>query len=70
MSMRMRDLIKAVRSCKTAAEERAVIAKECANIRTSIAADDSENRQRNVVRASLVALPRFSGFLCTADIIG
>jgi AP-1 complex subunit gamma-1 len=55
MSMRMRDLIKAVRSCKTAAEERAVIAKECANIRTSIAADDNENRQRNVVSGCLTS---------------
>jgi AP-1 complex subunit gamma-1 len=44
MSIRLRDLIKVVRSCKTAAEERAVIAKECAAIRTAFKDEDSENR--------------------------
>jgi hypothetical protein len=36
MSIKLRDLIRAVRACKTAAEERAVISKECALIRTAI----------------------------------
>jgi hypothetical protein len=44
MSVRLRELIKVVRSCKTAAEERAVIAKECAAIRTAFKEEDSENR--------------------------
>lgn len=35
MSMKLRELIRAVRACKTAAEERATIAKECALIRTA-----------------------------------
>jgi len=35
MSLKLRDLIRNVRACKTAAEERAVIAKECAEIRTA-----------------------------------
>ena len=36
MSISLRDLIRMVRACKTAAEERAVISKECALIRTAI----------------------------------
>ncbi len=35
MSLKLRDLIRNVRLCKTAAEERAVIAKESAEIRTA-----------------------------------
>jgi len=35
MSIKLRELIRSVRACKTAADERAVIAKECALIRTS-----------------------------------
>lgn len=50
MSIRLRDLIKIVRSCKTAAEERAVIAKECAAIRTAFKDEDSDNRHRNVAK--------------------
>lgn len=36
-NMRLRELIKAVRACKTSAEERAVISRESAKIRTSFA---------------------------------
>ena len=35
MSIKLRDLIRAVRACKTAAEERAVISKESALIRNA-----------------------------------
>ena len=35
MSQKLRELIRSVRACKTAAEERAVISKECALIRTA-----------------------------------
>jgi len=46
---RLKDLIKAVRACKTAADERAVIAKESAYIRTSFKEDDSnETRNNNI----------------------
>ena len=49
MSMKLRDLIRAVRACKTAAEERALILKENAFIRTSFK-DDSPYRHRNVAK--------------------
>jgi hypothetical protein len=35
MSVKLRELIRSVRACRTAAEERGVISKECALIRTS-----------------------------------
>ena len=50
MSIRLRELIKEVRMCKTAAEERAAIAKECSNIRTAIKEDKSDYRHRNVAK--------------------
>ncbi|EFA84585.1 clathrin-adaptor gamma chain [Heterostelium album PN500] len=50
MSIKLRDLIKTVRGCKTAAEERAQVAKECAAIRTAIKEDDIDSRQRNVAK--------------------
>jgi AP-1 complex subunit gamma-1 len=50
MSMKLRDLIRAVRSCKTAAEERGVISTECAMIRTAIKEEDEPNRHRNVAK--------------------
>jgi len=49
MSLKLRDLIKAVRGCKTGAEERALIAKEAALIRSSFA-DDPTARHRNVAK--------------------
>ena len=49
MSMKLRDLIRAVRACKTAAEERALILKENAIIRTSFK-EDSPYRHRNVAK--------------------
>ena len=42
MSVKLRELIRSVRACKTAADERAVIAKECALIRTSFKAAGRE----------------------------
>lgn len=50
MSVKLRDLIKNVRSCKTAAEERAVIAKESALIRTKFKDNDGNHRHRNVAK--------------------
>jgi AP-1 complex subunit gamma-1 len=50
MSLRLRELIKLVRNTKTAADERSVVAKECANIRNAIRAESSEYRHRNVAK--------------------
>lgn len=50
MSQKLRDLIRNVRSCKTAAEERAVIAKESALIRTAFKEHDKQHRYRNVAK--------------------
>lgn len=50
MSVKLRELIRAVRACKTAAEERAVITKECALCRSAFAGKDGKNRHRNVAK--------------------
>jgi AP-1 complex subunit gamma-1 len=50
MSIKLRDLIRSVRACKTAAEERAVITKECALIRTAIKEEEERFRHRNVAK--------------------
>ena len=50
MSIRLRELIRAVRACKTMAEERAVITKECALIRTAFKSEQNNYRHRNVAK--------------------
>jgi len=50
MSIKLRDLIRQVRACKTSAEERAVIAKESAMIRTAIREEQVHFRHRNVAK--------------------
>eukprot|EP00392_Amoebophrya_sp_AT5.2_P003401 g3406.t1 len=50
MSIKLRELIRNIRTCKTAAEERAVIAKECAAIRTAFREEDGGYRHRNVAK--------------------
>lgn len=44
------DLIRAVRACKTAAEERAVVQKESANIRTAFKNENPDTRHTNVAK--------------------
>jgi AP-1 complex subunit gamma-1 len=56
MSIRLRELIRNVRACKTAAEERAVIAKECALIRSAFRDEDTQYRTRNVAKLLYVQL--------------
>lgn len=50
MSIKLRDLIRNVRACKTMADERAVILKECALCRTSFKDPESKFRHRNVAK--------------------
>mmetsp|Transcript_80527 Transcript_80527/g.176577 ORF Transcript_80527/g.176577 Transcript_80527/m.176577 type:complete len:835 (-) Transcript_80527:47-2551(-) len=50
MSIKLRELIRSIRACKTAAEERAVIARECALIRTAFKEEDNQFRHRNVAK--------------------
>jgi len=50
MSVKLRELIRLVRQCKTAAEERAVVAKECAAIRNAFKQNDVSLRHRNVAK--------------------
>ncbi|GAW82531.1 AP-1 complex subunit gamma [Plasmodium gonderi] len=50
MSIKLRELIRNIRNCKTAAEERSVVAKECALIRTAFKEEDNIYRHRNVAK--------------------
>ncbi|KAK3086859.1 hypothetical protein FSP39_024475 [Pinctada imbricata] len=47
---RLRDLIREIRSARTAADERAVVQKECASIRDSFRDEDNTYRCRNVAK--------------------
>ncbi|KAI3420317.1 hypothetical protein GPALN_003627 [Globodera pallida] len=49
-SMRLRDLIRQVRAARTAAEERAVVEKESANIRDSFRDEDNKYKCRNMAK--------------------
>ncbi|KAF5746623.1 hypothetical protein HS088_TW06G00794 [Tripterygium wilfordii] len=51
---RLRDMIRAIRACKTAAEERAVVRKECAAIRASINENDHDYRHRNLAKLMFI----------------
>ncbi|KAH8485016.1 hypothetical protein H0E87_026694 [Populus deltoides] len=47
-------MIRAIRACKTAAEERAVVRKECAAIRTSMNENDQDYRHRNLAKLMFI----------------
>jgi len=49
-SIKLRDLIRSIRAARTAADEREVITKECALIRTSFREEDNDARSRNVAK--------------------
>ncbi|KAG2654759.1 hypothetical protein PVAP13_1NG500600 [Panicum virgatum] len=51
---RLRDMIRAIRACKTAAEERAVVRCECAAIRTAISENEPALRHRNMAKLMFI----------------
>ncbi|KAB2051414.1 hypothetical protein ES319_A12G053100v1 [Gossypium barbadense] len=51
---RLREMIRAIRACKTAAEERAVVRKECAAIRAAINENDQDYRHRNLAKLMFI----------------
>ncbi|CAD6241829.1 unnamed protein product [Miscanthus lutarioriparius] len=50
----LREMIRAIRACKTAAEERAVVRRECAAIRTAISENEPELRHRNMAKLMFI----------------
>uniref|UniRef100_A0A803L0G1 Clathrin/coatomer adaptor adaptin-like N-terminal domain-containing protein n=1 Tax=Chenopodium quinoa TaxID=63459 RepID=A0A803L0G1_CHEQI len=48
------DMIRAIRACKTAAEERGVVRKECAAIRAAISENDADYRHRNMAKLMFI----------------
>lgn len=49
-----RDMIRSIRGCKTAAEERSVVAKECAVLRNAFKDNDQDYRHRNVAKLMFI----------------
>lgn len=49
-NLKLREVIKQIRQCKTAAEERGVISKESALIRNAFKTNEGENRNRNIAK--------------------
>uniref|UniRef100_A0A453PYT3 Clathrin/coatomer adaptor adaptin-like N-terminal domain-containing protein n=1 Tax=Aegilops tauschii subsp. strangulata TaxID=200361 RepID=A0A453PYT3_AEGTS len=54
LSSPRRDMIRAIRACKTAAEERAVVRRECAAIRAAISGDGQDLRHRNMAKLMFI----------------
>nr|XP_043624267.1 AP-1 complex subunit gamma-2-like [Erigeron canadensis]XP_043624268.1 AP-1 complex subunit gamma-2-like [Erigeron canadensis] len=50
----LRDMIRAIRACKTAAEERAVVRKESAAIRAAVGDNDNDYRHRNLAKLMFI----------------
>ena len=70
MSLKLRDLIRQVRACKTAAEERAVIAKESAMIRTAIREEQEQYRHRNVAKLLFMHMLGKFFYICFGGVGG
>lgn len=65
--MRLRDLIRQIRAARTAADERAVVQKECAFIRSSFREEDNVWRCRNLAKLlyiHMLGYPAHFGQVC------
>ena len=66
-NVKLRDLIRLIRAARTAADERDVISKECALIRTSFREEDNDARSRNVAKLlyiHMLGFPAHFGQVC------
>lgn len=61
---RLRDLIRQIRAARTAAEERTVVNKECAYIRSTFREEDSVWRCRNIAKLLYIHMLGFVSKLC------
>ena len=71
-TVRVRDLIRAIRACKTAQDERNLVNKECAYIRTSFKEEDNDTRSRNVAKLlyiHMMGYPAHFGQVCYTCIL-
>ena len=50
VSIRVKELVRRIRSCKTIQDERNTVQKECALIRTSFKEEEADVRARNVAK--------------------
>lgn len=69
MSIKLRELIRRVRTCKTAAEERATIRTECAEIRTAIKDEDSPFRHRNLAKLMYISMLGYSTSFAQMEVL-
>lgn len=67
MSMRLREMIKLIREAKTAAEERDIVVKECADIRTSFRKEENDLRARNICKLIYVNLLGYATHFAQMD---
>ena len=71
---RVKDMIRAVRACKTAQDERDLVNKECAFIRTSFKDEDQDGRNNNVAKLLYIHMlgypAHFGQVSHTASVVG
>jgi AP-1 complex subunit gamma-1 len=65
--MRLREMIKLIREAKTAADERDIVAKECADIRTSFKKEENDLRARNICKLIYVNLLGYATHFAQMD---
>ena len=71
-NVKLRDLIRSIRAARTAADEREVITKECALIRTSFREEDNDARSRNVAKLlyiHMLGYPAHFGQVCDISLL-